>query len=275
MSWRLDPATAQQLDELALREHATFFIVRLAATIPVLAAATRQNDVVLGTYLTYRDKLALQNFFGPFIYLLPIRFRSEPDRTFRQWVTAVNRTMADFERHSAIPLETIYEELGRRGARLPAMQMVFNVFQQPSHHRLGDLELTSGGGRSPGMQTGFHMQLNHGPANTCAVYFDARVFDPAKVRPIVEFLARVPRSGRPRPRPHRQGACRQERTGQEADIVELAPAPLGVSRGSRQPGRRRIRRWSRPCNCRRPKPATAARRRDRHPCRSGRPGYRG
>jgi hypothetical protein len=186
LSWRLDPAIARQLDELALREHATFFIVRLAAAIPVLAAAMRQNDVVLGTYLTYRDKLALQNIFGPFIYLLPVRIRSEPDRTFRQWVSAVKRSMAGFERRGSIPFETVYEELGRRGVRLPAMQMVFNVVQPSSHHRLGDLELTPGGGRAPGMQTGFHMQFSQGSANTCAVHFDARVFDPVKVRPIVD-----------------------------------------------------------------------------------------
>jgi amino acid adenylation domain-containing protein len=197
VSWRIDLTTLQQLDELALREHATFFIVRLAAAIPVLAAALHQKDVVLGTYLTYRDKLALQNIFGPFIYLLPIRFRNEPNRTFRQWVSDVNRTMVGFERHGAIPFETIYEELGRRGVRLPAMQMIFNVAQQSSRHRLGDLELTPSSGRSPGMQTGFHMQFNQVTRNTCTVYFDARIFDPAKIRPIVEcyraFLERAAR----------------------------------------------------------------------------------
>jgi amino acid adenylation domain-containing protein len=184
--WRHDPAVAQQLDRLAQQERATFFIVRLAALVPVFAAATGSGDVVLGTYLTYRDRLALQTIFGPFNYLLPIRFRSEPALPFRQWIAAVNRAMIEFERHGAIPSETIYEEIGRRGAPLPVMQLIINVVPNAPHHRLGDLELTTGRGRPPGMQSGFHLQFFQGPDSRCFVQFDARIFDPARIGAMID-----------------------------------------------------------------------------------------
>jgi hypothetical protein len=185
VQWSLEPAVLQRLEDLEGQEHSSFFLIRIAAFAMLLADATGQPDVVLGTYLTHRNRLTLQNVFGPLFYLVALRFRIEPQQSFREWLAIVRRTVAAAEQHSVVPFERLYDGLRKRGISPPATQLVFNVFRNPARNRFAGLELTKDAAKSVGMPQGFHMHQEH-RGKTYAAVFDANFYDPVKVRQFIE-----------------------------------------------------------------------------------------
>ncbi len=84
VSWRVDAATADRLDQLARSEAATYFMVRLASLVPVLAALTGSHTVVIGAAVAGRKRTEFSGIFGPFVDLVPLILHYDPQIDFRE-----------------------------------------------------------------------------------------------------------------------------------------------------------------------------------------------
>ena len=192
MYWGIAPDISRRLDALGQSEGATPYMVRLAIFVSLIAAETGEPDVILGTYLANRNRVAVQNMFGPFINLATFRFRYEPHTTFLDWLSIVRERVADTELHSEIPYEELCDELHRMQVMPPAIQILFGISKSQHTIKFADLELTPLRRYEERMPWGF--TVNHDEEdekNECRVAFDARLYSPAGVRAFVERYTRL------------------------------------------------------------------------------------
>jgi amino acid adenylation domain-containing protein len=189
--WGLDPETSRRLDECAHAEGATYYMIRLAAFVAVLAGVTGETDVVLGTYLTNRNRLALQNIFGFFVNLATLRIHCDPSMTFRTLLSLVRKRVAETEAHGAIPYDEVRKELTARGTPPPEIQVIFHVSRHGGAVRLGDLRLVRLREQFSGMPWGLSMNLDeYSEDRNCRVTFDAGLYQPKGVRKLIDGYRR-------------------------------------------------------------------------------------
>jgi acyl carrier protein len=189
----LDPRMTEKLDRLGREVGATAFVVRLAAFVAVLAAVGTP-EVVLGAYVTNRNRVEVQTMFGFFANLATLCLRCGLDSTFRQWVAEVRTEIGEIQGRTEIPYEQLCEELRRQGVNPPEIRLIFGVTDRTATVRLGDAELSWLEARMETMPWGFTVSLDQSnEQEVCRVTFDARLYDPQGVQALVErfglFLA--------------------------------------------------------------------------------------
>jgi hypothetical protein len=183
--WELDREVNARLGELEEESGTSYFTVRIAAFAAALAAETGQNDFAIGTYLTHRNRIALQNVFGPFVYLVALRFKVDPRQSFRDWLTTVWQIVTATEGNGPIPLDRLNAGLHERGLEPPEIKVIFNVLKNQVHARLGSLEVQKIASKMIGMPQGFHINLDQN-RHVWGAAFDAGAYDPSKVKAFVE-----------------------------------------------------------------------------------------
>jgi acyl carrier protein len=187
LTWEIPHGVSERLDELGRTEAATAFVLRLAGFVALLARSTGERDVVIGSYLSNRNRVVLQNIFGFFANLATLRFRFDPDRTFREWLTDVRATVTAAEAHGDVPYEELSRELSAQRATLPEIRVIFNMLTYHPALRFADLQLTFGDRREQTMPWGFTIRLDPwNRSNGCRANFDAGIYDPAGVCEFVE-----------------------------------------------------------------------------------------
>src|SRR5204862_827313 len=87
--WGLDPWIVERLDALARTEDATYFMIRLAAFVALLAAESGETNVIIGTYIANRSRRAMQSMLGFVTNLVILRFHCDLKMAFRNWLLAV------------------------------------------------------------------------------------------------------------------------------------------------------------------------------------------
>ncbi len=190
--WGVDAQTSRQLNALARTEGATPYMVRLAAFVALLATETGEPDVILGTYVANRNRMAAQNMFGFFINLATLRFRYQPRKSFREWLSIVRATVVETEARSEIPYEQLCHELRQKGVIPPDIQVIFGISRSGNVHKLADLELTSLDRYYESMPWGFTLNFDeHDEEHSCRVTFDAGIYDPAGVRGLIDRFRRL------------------------------------------------------------------------------------
>lgn len=189
---KFDPAISQRLRRVGRDANATFYAVRLAAYVALLADECGQGDVILGTYVTNRNRVETQKMFGFFANLVTMRFRCDATLTFRDWLARVGTIAGEFQAHGEIPYEQLCEELRKQGAGVPEIRAIFSSSNRGECIRFGGLELTKVVSRRTRMPWGFDLHFYQGAAgDECRVVFDAGIYDPAGVRTFVERLFRL------------------------------------------------------------------------------------
>jgi hypothetical protein len=190
--WGLAPEISQRLTERARELGATYYMIRLAAFVALLAAECGEPDIVIGTYVTNRNRLALQNMFGFFVNLVALRLRCSPGMSFRELLSAVRERVATSATHSAIPYEEVREALTQRGVAPPAIQILFHVSRHRSAVRLGDARLVTLPTQFSGMPRGFSMNLDqHNEDRNCRITFDASIYEPSGVHALIDGYRRL------------------------------------------------------------------------------------
>ncbi len=187
LKWRLDPELCQQLDRLGQTEKTTEFVTRLAVFVAQLAFETGQREILLGTYVLNRSRLALQSIHGCFVNLVVLRFQFEPDITFREWLAIVRRAVSEAEVHGAIPFELLCDELERSGEGRPAIEVIFNTSPSEREIEFSDLKMVWMAQRFETMPWGFTMSLEEQSERyDSRVSFDANIHDPIGVKLLID-----------------------------------------------------------------------------------------
>ena len=186
--WGVDPQTSARLAQLGRTESATYYMVRLAAFVALLSAETGTPDVVLGTYVTNRRRLAVQDMFGFLVNLATLRFNFEPGMTFRKFLSIVREGVLETEANCDIPYEEMRRALESQNITPPDIQVIFSVARHRKAFDFAGLQLTKLVRPLERMPWGFSVNFDeHDEVDNCRALFDAGIYDPVPAR---RFIAR-------------------------------------------------------------------------------------
>ncbi|HTX22556.1 MAG TPA: condensation domain-containing protein [Candidatus Aquilonibacter sp.] len=190
--WGFNSIISRRLDQIAREEGTTYYTIRLAAFVALLSAKASQSDVVLGTYVTERSRVETQNMFGYFVNLATLNLQCDHARTFREWLSTVRKLVGEVQARAEIPCDQLYEELRRQGANPSEIGIIFSIGAHTAPVRFGGLELTWLDRRMEAMPWGFCVTLDqHDEEHRCRAAFDARIYNPARVRKWIKRFVRL------------------------------------------------------------------------------------
>jgi acyl carrier protein len=180
----IDPQISRQLVQLGREENATYYVMRLAAFVCLLSFVTGQSDLLIGCYVTQRDRQDLQNIFGCFSNLVTLRFRLDPTLSFRQTVHVVRRAVLGAEAHSEISYEDLHHELQKGGGTPIDIRLIFGSSFDDSIIEFSGLKMIRVTPRRTTMPWGFSITINK-QSERFAAWFDAGIYDPVGVQHFV------------------------------------------------------------------------------------------
>lgn len=128
-SLNLDSAIAASLKTLSQREGTTLFMTLLAAFQALLSRYTGQEDIVVGSPFTNRQRAELEGLIGFFVNTVPLRTDLSGNLSFRQLLQRVKATALEAYDHRELPFEKLVEELRpeRNLSYNPLFQVLFAV----------------------------------------------------------------------------------------------------------------------------------------------------
>ncbi len=115
------------LQELSSRHGVTLFITLLAAFQSLLWRYTGQDDIVVGSPISGRNRVETESLIGFFINTLVLRTDFSGDPTFVEVLQRVKEVTLGAEAHQDVPFEKLVEELQpeRQGNYAPWFQVWF------------------------------------------------------------------------------------------------------------------------------------------------------
>ena len=190
----LGPETTRALRALARGEQATLFQTVLAALSVWLGRHAGQEDVVVGTPISGRDRLAVDDVVGLFVNTLVLRTDLSGNPSFRELIARVRRTALDAYAHQDVPFEKLVEELDP--VRDPSRNPLFGVFvnwvdvAEEARIELSGLEVEPAG-KAPELSK-FDLTLYlfaHPDRVDLRVHYDAALFTAETIEVWLERLA--------------------------------------------------------------------------------------
>ena len=203
LHWGSERQVSSRLNALGRARNATRLVVRLAAFAALLADETADPDVIVGMYVSARNRLQLQGMIGFFSNLVTLRFRFSPTKSFFEWLSIVRGQVLDVESRSDIPYDVIGDQLSRNGRRMPEIKAIFHVSSDKLTTEFAGIRLTWLEQQRAQIPWGFtldfddqneqeyHPDGDSGGPEHCRVLFDPRVYDPGGVRDFVERYKRL------------------------------------------------------------------------------------
>lgn len=171
--FQLDARSSEALMALGRKEGATPFMVLLTVFKALLFRYTQQTDIVVGTPVTTRTHVELENLIGCLINTHVLRTEFGPDVTTRELLARVRTTVIESLANADVPFETLVSELvtERDLSRSPLFQAAFILQNTPM---AADYDIVCGG-------TTFDITLYMWEANGAiggSVEYNAQLFEP-------------------------------------------------------------------------------------------------
>ena len=141
---KLSREVTDALTELARREGATLFMALLAAYQLLLSRYSGQDDVVVGSPISGRNRKDVEGLVGFFANTLALRTDLSGDPTFRELLARVRETTLGAYANQDLPFERLVEELDpdRGTGSTPIFQAMFVLLNlDRSGTRMGGLEV--------------------------------------------------------------------------------------------------------------------------------------
>ncbi|MEM9290671.1 MAG: amino acid adenylation domain-containing protein [Acidobacteriota bacterium] len=135
---RVEEPLAQAAEAYGRRRGVTQFMTLLAVFKLLLHRVTGQRDLVVGTPISNRDRVELENLIGFFDNLLALRLAVPREPTFDDLVDGVRDVSLEAYGHPQLPFESLVNALGlpREGGRTPLVQAVFlHLLNYPAMER--------------------------------------------------------------------------------------------------------------------------------------------
>ena len=127
----IDAGVTDSLRRLAAAEHASFFVVLLAAIKAFLARYSGQDDIVVGTPYANRPQAEVLQVVGCFVNTCALRTDTSGDPTFQQLLRRVSRGAMEAFAHSEAPFPKVVDAL-----RLDRSAAFNPVFQASQHNQI-------------------------------------------------------------------------------------------------------------------------------------------
>ncbi len=190
----LDAGPSAAIDALARANGTTPFVAGLAAVASVLADECASDRIVVGTYLSLRNRAALERMLGDFTAPVLVPLSLVRDFTFRDWLRRVHAQVAAATSHAAVPDDLVRRRLASDGHALPRLGVTFNRYTEPTVRAFDTLELR--GLPNPAEAMPWGLSIVVAPADgsrlpaTLTARFDAGLYEPAQVAAVLDRLVR-------------------------------------------------------------------------------------
>lgn len=123
----LDGELTRKIKSLAQQEGATLYMTMLAAYATLLYRSTGQEDLLIGSPTSGRDRIELAGLVGYFVNPIVLRADLSGDPAFRSFLSNVRRTVLGAFEHQDFPFSLLTERLHppRDNSRSPVFQTSF------------------------------------------------------------------------------------------------------------------------------------------------------
>ncbi|OOC56254.1 MULTISPECIES: non-ribosomal peptide synthetase [Nocardiopsis] len=113
-AFEVPEATLAAVRDLEASTGATLFMVLTAAVQVVLSRYTGQRDIVLGTVVSGRDRVELEDVVGFFVNTLALRMRVDEALTGTELLAAVRDTLLTAFQNGDVPFDTVVDAVAPR-----------------------------------------------------------------------------------------------------------------------------------------------------------------
>ena len=181
----LPAALSGALKKLSRHEDVTLFMLLLAGFQALLHRYSGQEDIVVGSAISGRNRAETENLIGLFLNTLVLRTDLSGDPSFRQLLQRVRKVALDAYAHQDVPFEKLVQSLPveRDLSRSPLFQVMFVLqpapFQSATMNglRLTPVPLGNGGSK-------FDLTLfveEHGEGLSGSIEYNSDLFDSATI----------------------------------------------------------------------------------------------
>ncbi|HVR08861.1 MAG TPA: condensation domain-containing protein, partial [Thermoanaerobaculia bacterium] len=131
--FELSAELSQALSQVAAREHATLFMVLLAAFDALLHRYSGQDDLCVGTYVANRNRSQIEGLIGFFVNNLALRVRLRPDDSWLALLARVRETATVAFANQDLPFEALLDALqpARSLRHTPIFQVMLVLHNVP------------------------------------------------------------------------------------------------------------------------------------------------
>jgi surfactin family lipopeptide synthetase A len=121
---------SRRLKELSRQENSTLFMTLLSAFKILIYRYSGQNDIIIGSPISGRDRIETEGLIGCFINTLVLRTILSHELSFLDVLSRVRETTLGAYSHQGLPFEKLLEELEphRDLSKTPLFQVMFNMF---------------------------------------------------------------------------------------------------------------------------------------------------
>jgi hypothetical protein len=129
----LSEELSEQLRALSRREGVTLYMTLLAAFDALLYSYTGQEDIVVGTNISNRDRRETEQLIGFFVNQLAMRVNLSGDPTFRELLQRTREVTLDAYANKEVPFDRLVEalKLERNLRHAPLFQMKIDLLSMP------------------------------------------------------------------------------------------------------------------------------------------------
>jgi amino acid adenylation domain-containing protein len=134
-----------KLKNLSQKSGSSLFMTLLTAFVTLLYRYSGQEDIIIGSPISDRNRVALEPLIGFFVNTLVLRTRLEGNPTFIELLQQVRQMALDAYAHQDVPFDQLVETLQpqRHLSHSPLFQVMFVLQNSPvSKLELGDLQVT-------------------------------------------------------------------------------------------------------------------------------------
>ncbi len=137
LTFELDHSIYEGMVNVATDNNSTFYTLFITTLYITLSKYTNQEDIVIGTPISNRPHIDLQNVFGPFINTLALRGKPSGEKSIAEFHEEVKELLLNNFENQAFPFEQLIEELDiARDVTRNALFDVLFVFQNANDEEL-------------------------------------------------------------------------------------------------------------------------------------------
>ncbi|MDB9465838.1 non-ribosomal peptide synthetase [Dolichospermum circinale] len=143
--FQFDSQLTHKLKNLSQKSGSSLFMTLLTAFVILLSRYSGQEDIVIGSPISNRNRVALEPLIGFCVNTLVLRTRLEGNPTFIELLQQVRQMALDAYAHQDVPFDQLVETLQpqRHLSHSPLFQVMFVLQNSPvSKLELGDLQVT-------------------------------------------------------------------------------------------------------------------------------------
>jgi amino acid adenylation domain-containing protein len=131
--FQIDATLTEQLKQLGRQSGVTLFMTLLTVFATLLSRYTDQQDLIIGSPISSRDRTELEDLIGFFVNNLVLRLKLQENLTFQEFLNQVKQVALNAYEHSDTPFEKLVDELQleRNLSYHPLFQVMFVLQNTP------------------------------------------------------------------------------------------------------------------------------------------------